>query len=118
MLFIHTTKNKTDIIIKDRRNEYINNNMSLCENNCEYTKYDYNNKKVSCECFVKIKCPLISEIEINKDKLLNNFIDIKKILNLNVIKCYKDVFNKEGLIYNIGFYIMSIIIKKYYVNAL
>ena len=44
----YTTENKTDIILKDRRDEYINNNMSLCENNCKYTKYDYNTKKVIC----------------------------------------------------------------------
>ena len=102
--------NNIDIILKDRRDEYINNNMSLCENNCKYTNYDYKAKKVLCECFVKMKIPLISELEINKDKLLNNFKDIKNILNLDVLKCYKEVFNKEGLINNIGNYIMSTII--------
>ena len=38
-------KNKTYIILKDRRNEYINNNLSLCESNCEYEGYDINTKK-------------------------------------------------------------------------
>ena len=104
------SKNNTDIIIKDRRNEYINNNMSLCENNCEYDNYDNNTKKVLCECFIKVKFPLISEIEINKDKLLKNFKNIKSILNINLLKCYKEVFYKEGIINNIGFYIISIII--------
>ena len=106
----YTSNYKTDITLKDRRNEYINYNMSLCEYNCKYINYDYNIKKVLCECFIKINFPLISEIEINKDKLLRNFKDIKNILNLNVIKCYKEVFTKEGLIYNIGNYIMSTII--------
>ena len=104
------SSNNTDIILKDRRDEYINNNMSLCENNCKYSNYDYKTKKVLCECFAKIKISFISEIEINKDKLLNNFKDIKNLLNLNVVKCYKEVFNKEGLINNIGNYIMSTII--------
>ena len=82
--------------------------MSLCEKNCEYSKYDYNTKKVLCQCLTKNE--ITSEKEINKNKLLNNFKDIKNILNIKVIKCYKEVFNKEGLINNIGFYIMSTII--------
>ena len=37
MIYVfYNTEFKTDIILKDRRNEIINNNMSLCENNCEY----------------------------------------------------------------------------------
>ena len=69
--------------------------MSLCENNCKYTKYDYNTKKVICECFIKINFPLISEIEINKDKLLTNFVNFKNSININVIKCYKQLFDIE-----------------------
>ena len=104
------TKENADFILKDRRDEYINNNLSLCEKDCEYNNYDYNNKKVLCECFVKIKLASLSEIVINKDKLINNFIDIKNILNINVLKCLKEVFNKGRLILNLGFIIMGIII--------
>ena len=106
----YTTENNTDIILKDRRKEYIANNMSLCESNCKYTNYDYNTKKVTCECFIKIKFPLMSEIEINKDKLLINFINIKSLININVIKCYKQLFDKEGLKNNLGNYIIGSII--------
>ena len=96
--------------IKDRRDEFINYNLSLCEKNCNYSNYDYKTKKVLCECFIKLKFPLISEVELNKDKLLNKFIDIKQSINLDVMKCYKKVFNKKGITNNIGFYIMSTII--------
>ena len=106
----YTTEKKTDIILKDRRNEYINNNLSLCENNCEYTKYDYDKKKVVCECFIKIKFPIISEIKINKDLLLNNFKDMKNMMNIYIIKCYNTLFTKEGIIKNIGNYIIISII--------
>jgi len=106
----YTTENKTDIILKDRRDEYTKNNMSLCETNCKYTNYDYNTKKVTCECFIKIKFPLLSEIEINKDKLLANFINIKNFININVIKCYKQIFDIEGLKKNIGNYVIGSII--------
>ena len=30
-MLTYTTENKTDILLKDRRNEYINNNFSLCK---------------------------------------------------------------------------------------
>ena len=105
-----TTENNTDIILKDRRNEFINNNMSLCENNCNYNAYNKNTQKVLCECNIKIKFPIISEIEINQNKLLNNFKDIGSTLNINIIKCYSNIFKKEGIINNIGNYVISIII--------
>ena len=104
--FPYTTNYQTDIILEDRRNEFINNNLSLCEEDCEYKFYDINTKKAKCECFIKIKFPLISEISINKNKLLNKFINLKKTLNISILKCYKLVFSKEGLLYNTGSYIL------------
>ena len=38
--FPYTTNKGTDIIINDRQNEYADNNMKLCEDNCEYTDYN------------------------------------------------------------------------------
>ena len=105
--YVYTTNSKTDIILEDRRNEYINNNLSLCEKNCEYSYYDSINKNSVCDCIIKVKFPLISEIEINEDMLINNFINIKQPMNINVMKCYEILFNKEGLKNNIGNYIMS-----------
>ena len=106
----YTTVHKTDIILKDRRNEFIKNNLSLCEKDCEYHDYNFKTKKVSCECYIKINFPLISEISINKEKLMNKFVDLKKTINISILKCYKLVFNLEGLIHNIGSYILLSII--------
>ena len=108
--FPYTTENDTDIIIEDRRNEYINNNLSLCESNCEYNGYDIESKRVSCKCNIKINIPLFSEIIIDKNKLKNNFIDIKSTINIYVIKCYKLLFTKGGIKYNFGSYIIFAII--------
>ena len=109
--FPYTTDKKTDIILEDRRKEYINNNMSLCEKECKYNYYDVKTKKVECECLIKIKFPLIDEIVINKDKFLNTFKNIKSSLNIIVIKCYKLLFSKKGIKYNIGNYIIISIIE-------
>ena len=108
--YTYTTENKTDIIIKDRRAEYINNNLSLCESNCEFNGYNNKTKNVECNCPIKIKLPLITEISIDKDKLLKNFVEIKNFTNLNVMKCYSLLFSKEGLIKNAGNYIIISII--------
>jgi hypothetical protein len=83
--------------------------MSVCENICEYNKYDYDIKTVECECFVKMNF-FNKDILINTDKLLKDFKNIKNIININVIKCYKVLFTKEGLINNIGSYILLSII--------
>ena len=56
----YTTDNGTDISLDDRKNEFINNNMSLCEDGCKYTNYDSRTKKVNCECEIKVTFPLIS----------------------------------------------------------
>lgn len=49
-------------------------------------------------------------MNINKTKLLINFINIKNFANFNFMKCHKVLFNKNGIIYNIGFYINIMII--------
>ncbi len=43
--FSYTTENGTDIILNDRKQEFTDNNLSLCENNCNYTGYDKDYKQ-------------------------------------------------------------------------
>ena len=40
--FSYTSENGTDIILNDRKQEYKDKNLSLCQNNCTYI--DYNKK--------------------------------------------------------------------------
>ena len=58
-----------------------------------------------------------------KNIIFNNFKDIKNIINFSFLKCYNKLFNKEGIIYNIGcclififiiFHIISIFIFSIY----
>ena len=108
--FTYTTEDNTDITLRDRRKEFINKNLSLCESNCDYNGYDIETKESYCNCEIKINIPLMSEITIDKDKLKQKFINITNILNLNVMKCYKLLFTKEGIKNNIGSYILLFII--------
>ena len=83
--------------------------MTLCEENCKLIYYNYETEKVKCSCDVKINMPLLHDIKFDKKELYKRFIDIKDIINIKVIKCFKAVFN-GSLIQNYGFFIMLIII--------
>ena len=113
----YTTENGTDITLNDRQNEFIENNLSLCQNECKFSYYDQRTKKVNCECITKIKFPLISEIKIDKEKLKNNFINIKSITNIIVMKCYQKLLTKEGLNRNLGSYLLLSIIFFFIVSS-
>ena len=79
--FSYTTDNGTDIILNDRKQEFKDNNMSLCENNCTYINYDKNTKQSACSCYIKNKMDLISEILIILINYLIIFL-LKKVIKL------------------------------------
>ena len=106
----YTTENGTDILINDRQDEFNNNNMSLCENNCSYNGYEKDTKNAKCECKIKSKQFLISE-KVNQTDILsyNNFTNQNLSTNIISMKCYYTLFTKEGLSRNIGSYLLIII---------
>ena len=85
----------TDITLKDRRKEYINNNMTLCEENCELIDYNYNSEYAKCSCDIKLSIPFYEDIKFNKDELYKSFTDIKNMANLYILKYFKYVINKS-----------------------
>ena len=105
-----TTESRTDKSLKDRQNEYLNNNISACEEDCEFSQYDYLNNKAICSCFTKIKLPLISEIKVDKDKMVSNFKNIKNVGNFKNLNCIKLLFNKKNIFKNSANYIMIILL--------
>ena len=116
--FPYTTINKTDIIIKDRRDEFIKQNLSLCEKNCEFQGYNSSAKRAICNCKAKTKMKQILEIKNDKEKLLNNFAKFETLTNIGVIKCYKLLSKKEYIKYNLGFYLLLFIILFYLILLL
>ena len=107
--FPASSKNGTDMILKVRRDEYVNKNLSICEEDCDFNKYDQNNKRAFCSCYTKIKFPLISEIKFDKDKILSNFENINNIANFQMIKCWKLLYNKNNLFKNSANYISIVL---------
>ena len=111
-----TSKSGTDISIKDRRDEFINNNMSLCEGKCKLIDYDYKTEKAKCSCDIKRNIPILSDdilIIKNRDDLLKSFTDINNIVNINLMKCYYIVLTTKSLKNNYGSYIILFIILLY-----
>ena len=113
-----TSESGTDILLKDRTNEFIDNNMSLCEENCDLIKYNPIKEKAKCSCDIKLSIPSDYEIKFNKNDFFKSFTDIKNIFNVNIIKCYKTVFKIKRLIKNYGFYFACSILLLYFINLL
>ena len=108
--FSYTTDNGTDITIDDRKQEFIDKNLSLCELNCSYINYDIETKKSYCNCLIKNRMDLISEIVNNSNKLAINFTTESDDSSLlNTMKCMNELLSKDGLKYNIASYIMIFI---------
>ena len=102
----YTSENGTDIVLNDRITEFIDKNLTLCENNCTFIRYNSELKQALCECNTKIKINIISDLKINKEKLLEYFLNIKNFINLEIIKCYKLLLTKKGMEKNIGSYVI------------
>ena len=115
--FPYFTEKEVDMTIYDRKIEYNEKNMSLCQNGCEFQEYNIETKKVKCNCDIqsKITVSLFLDSIIHKEESIHKFFDIKKTANLGVIKCYKLFFSKEGLISNIGSYILLAVLFFFFV---
>ena len=120
--FTYTSENGTDVILNDRRKEFIRNNMSLCERNCNYKGYDRDSKNAKCDCEIVVEntnSDIVSESESDDDEnFFNSFINITSISNIEVLNCYKNIFTKDGLIKNFGSYIILTITLIYIISLL
>ena len=106
----YTTDNGTDILLKDRKKEFGDNNMSLCENNCIYENNNSEDKQSVSNCQAKNKIDLVSDIVNNSQKSANTFSseeDSNKATNILTLKCTDSLFTKDGLISNISSCVIS-----------
>ena len=110
MCFTSRTKNKTDISLKDRQNEFVNDNMTVCEENCKFIFYDIELKKAECSCSIKEEIPILSEIKINTKLLISNFMDINNFGNFKLIKCFNLLIDKKNIFKNTANYLIIIIL--------
>ena len=100
------SESNTDIIIKDRQKEFIDKNKTVCQENCEFTEYNYNTQKAKCSCKVEESSSSSIFMNINKTEIYESFKDIKSKMNIEILRCYKVLFTKDGIIKNIAFYLI------------
>jgi hypothetical protein len=100
----------TDISLNDRKNEFIENNKTVCQENCDFIYYNESIQIANCSCKVKKSSSSVSDITINKEKLYENFGDKKTDKsNLAITSC-NVLSSKENIISNTGFYLLLLII--------
>ena len=105
-----TSENGTDVTLADRKEEFKKGNKTICQDDCDFEDYDNYILQAKCSCKVKESSPSFANMTINITKIITNFKDIEVITNLNILECYKKLFNKNGIKLNVGCYIISIII--------
>ena len=96
--FSFTSEKGTDVAIKDRRADYYQN-VTLCNEGCEYNGIILENFTANCTCTASTKDTTEEENIINSFKSITN-------ANYEVARCYKAVFNKNNIKTNIGSYIL------------
>ena len=90
--------------LKDRKNEYIDGDNIICQDGCDFSAYNSEYKKAKCECFAKESNLSFADMIINKTKLFDNLKDIRNLLNLNILICYKtllSIISLNEIIHNI-----------------
>ena len=104
----YTTESEvgTDIILIDRQKEFIEKYRIVCQEDCDFSEYDYNTLVAKCSCNAKESAQSYAEMSINKEKLLVKFKNIKNQVNFNFLICYKKLFCKKGILNNVGCYII------------
>ena len=103
--FISESNNAYDICLKDKQNNYVKNNMSICEINCDFISYNYETQKAVCSCDIKTEIPFMNDIKFDKKLLLQKFIDFNNIANIQMIFCYKNIFKIKRILKNYGCFI-------------
>ena len=64
-----TSEDGTDISLKDRQTEFIDKDKVVCQEDCDFSEYDYETFKAKCSCEVKETPGSVADMNINKAKL-------------------------------------------------
>ena len=111
-----TSEYGTDITLSERKKNYINNNLAVCEENCNFVQYNDTLGKAICSCKTKTEfVNKISENALNKENLLKNFADFKNIFNIKILKCVGLIFSIKSLKENYANIILMAIIIFYFI---
>ena len=93
--------NGKDTTLADRRKHFYQN-VSFCEDGCEFKGVDLTTLEANCLCEIKTNFAT----EVLDNPLTGDLFELFSSFNYAVIDCYKDVFDSKHFIINIGSWIM------------
>ena len=103
---------ESDLPLSVRQEDIYPENISLCQNGCEYNGVDLENKRVFCKCNPILPDENEENNEENdqSDQFIeeveeNFFIYIIDMINYQIAKCYKLLFDIKNYYLNFGLYI-------------
>ena len=106
----HSTEDGVDMTLYERKNEFNNNNMAVCEKGCTFIGFDSDTKKVQCDCNIKSDMNYYNQ-DTKKEDLLDKVETEKKSSNLKVTACANNAFSSpKSLFTNSGFITLTIIL--------
>ena len=95
-----TNENGNDVLLDERKADYFNEQLNLCDEGCSFKEYNPTTHYYSCVCTIKGKGEVVTK-ELNE-----NFYKRHKNSNIEVFKCASQVFSSEGQKKNFGSYIL------------
>ena len=96
------SKSNNDITLKDRISDFYVNNVSLCNPGCHYNSTNLTTKRFICEC-------IITNDEIEKREDISYKEYFLSFFNYKLVTCLTLIYDFNNLVFNIGFYIGTII---------
>ena len=107
----HSNENGVDMTLYDRKNEFNEKNMSLCEKGCQFVNYNTSTKKVECDCLTKKNISLYIDDDSNKGDLVSKINNNdKSVSNLKVTECTNVFTSPEEIKSNTGFFLLLLIL--------
>ena len=81
-------------MIKDRQKEFVDNNKTICQENCDFSEYNDEEERANCSCYVEESIGSFANMNINKTKLYENFKDSKDKKRIfkfsyNILRCFR-----------------------------
>ena len=97
----YTSESGKDVTLEERRKNYYQN-VSFCEEGCNFTGVNLREEAASCEC--EVKTSFMSDLLDNP--LTGEFLDMLNDANFEVLGCFTQVFTFGNIIKNIGGWII------------
>ena len=103
----------TDIPLKYRQIDFVVNNRTVCQEDCDFTFYNEKDNLINCSCYFKDINITFDDLIIDSNKLYDNFDDIsdkKEISNVGSVLSCDSLNSTENIKSNPGFYSLIIIL--------